>query len=119
MEWGDPEFLLDFFPAGEEGAKGGAGGGGSYPGCWIPSNQIGSALLSGEESVSKMFLSARPGIALKKLAGSLTFGDAPADWDCERILERERSVVDELKVWLIQPEMRVGRSESLEELGEE
>jgi len=68
-----------------------------------------------------MYLTARAGIAVKNVAGSLTFGDEPAEAECEweRIFERERSVVEALKVWLNQPEMRVGRSESLDELGEE
>lgn len=50
--------------------------------------------------MSKMYLTARAGIAVKKVAGSLTFGEEPADaeCECERMFERERSVVEELKV---------------------
>lgn len=82
----------------------------------MPSNQIGSALLSGAESVSKMYLTARAGIAERKLGGSLTFEE---EWELARMLESERSVVEALNVWLNQPEIRVGKSESLDELADE
>lgn len=35
--------------------SGAGGGGGSYPGCWTPSNQIGSGHLSGVASLSRRY----------------------------------------------------------------
>lgn len=115
-DWGEPEFLLDSFAAGEEGGVAGRWGGWSEGGWRMPSSQMGSGLLSGAESVSKMYLTARAGIAERKLGGSLTFED---EWELARMLESERSLDEALKVWLNQPEMRVGRSDSRDELADE
>jgi hypothetical protein len=42
----------------DTGGVGGAGGGGSYPGCCTPRSHIGSVHLSGVESVSRRYLTA-------------------------------------------------------------
>ena len=99
-----------------EGRRAGVdGGGGSYPGCCTPRSQMGSVHLSGVESLSRMKRMARsrwplPCFAAERRGFGFDFGDAM--WDWERMEGRERSVEEEeLKVWEIQPERRVGRSD--------
>lgn len=73
-----------------------------------------SVHLSGVESLSRIKRIARSRWPLLCLAAErrgfdFVFGDAIWDWD--KMEGRERSVEEELKVWEIQPERRVGRSD--------
>jgi hypothetical protein len=102
----------------------GGGGGGSYPGCCTPMSHIGSVHLSGVESLSRRYLIALSRCPFPCLAavrmGFVCLVRTGEVWpDCDRMLGRERSVVDELNVWANQPERRLGKSPIRELEGEE
>jgi len=109
----DPEFRWELVDEESEFVCACAdGGGGSYPGCCTPNNQIGSVHLSGMESLSRRYRIALSRCPLPCLAAVrrafLPLGDE-ADVAWESNVGRDRSVDDVLKVWENHPERRVGR----------
>lgn len=79
----EPEFRRELVEEEREfvgAAEGADGGGGSYPGCCTPSSHIGSAHLSGVESLSRMYRTALSRCPLPCFAAVrrafLPFGDA-------------------------------------------
>jgi hypothetical protein len=97
----DPEFRRELVDDEREFIGANVGGGGSYPGCCTPSNQIGSAHLSGVESLSRRYRIALSRCPLPCLAAVrrafLDFGDE-LDVAWESRLGSERSVDDVLNV---------------------